>query len=916
LAADGFPSNDADGDLVYAVAWNGDDYSVLDLIRQIGVDPRERDVFHPEAAEYAFVYSIRSIAGLLEWFARETGILARVSVEASFAGASVLVDGKPRSTPWEVTYPAGTRFTLAAADQQSTDSATGTPVTMKFNSWTRTSPGQPEASFTTPLLSETALEGCRYLARFDRVVTVTIAPARHFDGGTGGRYTVNGADAGESWSASVNTGSLPAITVGFTPPSGSVFLGWSDGNRANPREVRLSGNVVIRAFSKRRLVSTLSPAGRALNQRLMARPGAPSPRGYAAVMTYASGGDIFAAWSLDGAAWGPEELVSDGLGMSRDPSIDAFTEPDGQATVIAWEETLPGGAGRRVVARTRYTGSTGWSPLVVLESDPSAGAPRATPVVSARLVVWRGESGVLGRDVAGGQVFAVPGSGPASSSPVVDYYSPAEGKFALCWVESGTTLWFVRGTAGGAWGAPRQAGAATAPDEVRSADLALSSSGAGCVAWTTAAFTAAGKIFYRQFDQTDQWQPSTSFSICPAGTGTFPALRLTHHRFDAAAPKDIGLHAWNPLTGMVTTLIFRSGQKAGPSALGVDGGYPELARAAISPSGPASALLAAPAGGGTWSLTPTLLPLVAVVPAAPVPASPAPGAPGLGAGVTLSWACASDASSFEAQVSRNESFQGTIDLIRTGITGTSIAIQDLLPGATYFWRVRSVNSLGSGSFSPSRSFSTAIAPSAPELSGTVVTTTKGSYPKLTWSAVPGADSYRLYRYICSDPADCSPVAARAATVYDGPLTTFTDGVQVSRQEPVGLASYYVVAKNAGFAGPASLIVSFTTQSDVVWAEQPPLPASSGLDGNYPNPFNPSTTVAYRLADPARVTITASNILAQRVATIFEGTKDPGYHELSWDASGLPAGVYFLLMEVSPTNGARRSFDKKKVVLLK
>jgi hypothetical protein len=914
--ADRFPSNDADGDSRYDTAWDGDDYSVLNMIREISVDPRARDQFHRQAAEYAFVYSIRSIAGLLDWFAQETGLLARVSVDAGFAGASVRIDGKPRITPALFTVPAGTPFTLETTDQPWTDSLTGAALTMKFSSWIRSIPGLADAQFGEPRLSQTAVDGTRYLARFDRVVTVTLAAARHLDGGSGGRYSVDGADAGEGWIGAVNSGSAPAITVGFSPPAGSVFLAWSDGNTANPRVLRPTGNVDLRAICKRRLTSTLSPLERPPNQRLLAIAAGADGAGCTAVLTYESAGEIFFCGSTDGVTWSPEAMLSEGLGSGRDPSIDIFTEPDGQLTVVAWEELLPAGAGRRVIARTKERGAAAWSPVIVLESAASPEAVRATPVVSTDLVVWRGASGIRCRRLAGGAVFTVPGTGPGSASPVADVYSAAEGKFALCWIESGSGLWFVRGSAGGAWGIPRLVAAAVGPDQIRTADIALSANGAGCVAWTTSS-SGDWKINYRQIDQADQFQTAAPFGLCPSPGGNPPALQLADHRLDAAASKDIGIHAWNPLTGTLTTLLLSSGQKIGPSTQTPEAGYPDIPHGALSRSGATPAFLSKPGTDGGWTLLPATLSFSPGLPGVPLPVSPAHGASGLGGTVTLSWLCAVDASSFAVQVGRDESFTGALVADRTGVTATSVIVQNLSPGTTYYWRVRSVNSLGSGNFTLPRAFTTAAAPSATTLSGSVVTTPNGSFPKLSWSVVAGAESYRLYRYICADPTECAAAASRPSSIYDGPLTTCPDlNNTVSPKEPSGFAFYYVVAKRAGFSGPSSNIVSFPVQFGAISSETSPLPRTSGLDANYPNPFNPSTTVTFRLADPARVTISVFNILAQRVATIFEGTKDPGHHELSWDAAGLPGGVYFLLMEASPVYGGRSVLDRKKVVLLK
>lgn len=70
-----------------------------------------------------------------------------------------------------------------------------------------------------------------------------------------------------------------------------------------------------------------------------------------------------------------------------------------------------------------------------------------------------------------------------------------------------------------------------------------------------------------------------------------------------------------------------------------------------------------------------------------------------------------------------------------------------------------------------------------------------------------------------------------------------------------------------------------------------LPNRSTLHQNYPNPFNPQTTISYTLAQPSLVTLRIYTLIGQEVTTIVNTRQDAGNHEVRFDATGLPSGVY-------------------------
>jgi uncharacterized delta-60 repeat protein len=83
-----------------------------------------------------------------------------------------------------------------------------------------------------------------------------------------------------------------------------------------------------------------------------------------------------------------------------------------------------------------------------------------------------------------------------------------------------------------------------------------------------------------------------------------------------------------------------------------------------------------------------------------------------------------------------------------------------------------------------------------------------------------------------------------------------------------------------------------------------------LEQNYPNPFNPSTTIRFSMPERGNVNLTVYNVLGQRVAELLNDEIDAGVHELLFDASSLPSGMYIYRWQTG------RYTESKKMLYLK
>ncbi len=159
---------------------------------------------------------------------------------------------------------------------------------------------------------------------------------------------------------------------------------------------------------------------------------------------------------------------------------------------------------------------------------------------------------------------------------------------------------------------------------------------------------------------------------------------------------------------------------------------------------------------------------------------------------------------------------------------------------------------------------------------------------------PTLDSYNIYRddqYL--------------ATQNNVNITVWND-VNV----PAGSHSYYVTAvyTDGNESDPSNT-------ENITGNDPDNTPRFTELNGNYPNPFNPTTTIEFSLAENAQVTIEVYNLKGQLVRTLANEKMDAGNHQVVWtgdDSQGksVGSGVYFYKMK------AGRYTATKKMILLK
>lgn len=84
-----------------------------------------------------------------------------------------------------------------------------------------------------------------------------------------------------------------------------------------------------------------------------------------------------------------------------------------------------------------------------------------------------------------------------------------------------------------------------------------------------------------------------------------------------------------------------------------------------------------------------------------------------------------------------------------------------------------------------------------------------------------------------------------------------------------------------------------------------IPTVTGLNGNYPNPFNATTRISFDMAEAGNVNLKIYNITGQLIETLADGHVEAGRHSIEWDASGYSSGLYFYRLTAGENVFTRR-----------
>jgi hypothetical protein len=196
------------------------------------------------------------------------------------------------------------------------------------------------------------------------------------------------------------------------------------------------------------------------------------------------------------------------------------------------------------------------------------------------------------------------------------------------------------------------------------------------------------------------------------------------------------------------------------------------------------------------------------------------------------------------------------------------------------------------------------------------TNSNGEYISLAWTEHPstGVTQYQVWRAVSGGSTSALATLNRGTTSY-------TDHLYI--QNPNGATKLFYTVKayyapSGTWNDPGYLLnrgdiydpkIEHNHNNDQLNVSNKEVPLEYSI-GNYPNPFNPTTTINYQLPNDGFVTIKVYDLLGREVATLVNENKTAGYYNVGFNASKLTSGIYIY------TITANNFVQSKKMLLMK
>ncbi len=298
----------------------------------------------------------------------------------------------------------------------------------------------------------------------------------------------------------------------------------------------------------------------------------------------------------------------------------------------------------------------------------------------------------------------------------------------------------------------------------------------------------------------------------------------------------------------------------------------------------------------------------------PILSNPDNGMTVYAADVTLSWYVNGSTlgiDEYEIMYSRSDVWAASVTTTTTSAT-QSVTIEDLIPGATYYWKVNSKYTNGGESgYSAPFSFyinTGANGPVQPIVGGPNNVMISQGNPFMTWALPMSPTQGTTYELELATDENMS-----SAQVFSNISTT---GYIVSNLSSSQTYYWRVRSKTGSDYSYYSGSGKFQTNQALGTEDESSLiPDKFTVEQNYPNPFNPSTTIKFSVPEVSDVRISIYDMLGREVNVLIDQELQAGSYDVVWngtDRSGskVATGAYIYKIK------AGSNVAVKKMILMK
>ncbi len=873
--------------------------------------------------------AIRATAGLLYWFAVETGIIRNTRVQNDFSGGTVIVDGLSYPSGKTLTLPIGSTLEISNTTPQSYAN-----FNRHYYQWNKLNTIGQIVGFNTNITWPITVDGnYAYDARFDREFNLTLAPAEYIEGGSGGSYKVNGNSTGGSYSGSFIERRTSPMEIEAVPPAGWVFAYWSDntGDKyTNPRNLIPINHTTISATFKKHLFTSSNIGTSTNNQRKIVQS-----RNGTYCTVYQSGNRIWFTKSSDGVNWSGDYPMSDG-GLGELHTYPAIVAVENIVNVV-WQSIewsgIPELTGRIYLRRYNLYDNSWGSLEVIGYFWPHSENFEATPAIDAgnltedgtsdeKRIVWKDYDGIKIIDANNGiwgSMESVPGTHDNCYYPSIT--NDRNSTYAVCWEDrtSGAiNIKYVEtSTDGSTWNWTNAALVSPEgwytnqrpsmtkgnPDPHCGARISIAWQGIDNVVEGVSVHVRQGNV------GCNNWGNVTSFSMTEGGASPHPVIGSLQSDDKLSLVwnqgNDVYVAKYNGTCWSAPGLLA-TGTNGGtecsinsytPSTVAAlwrkpDGGI-TITTSGVNPGG---ACAEEEEEGSFASDSPTGTDSVSTVPFR----HNRHGFVSLAHGAGVSNRLVAGSFAFEIAKMQLVTSEGTRNIGYADLASLQNN-QSVLSSKPF--RVTSVNSrlvfsgaaYGKKMFVPTEVLRNVNQPlgfvTLKETSNRHVRKEVWHLPFSTLAAIRDS-TFGVFN------------------TYTIDLSSLVGKELYAEVEMLGHARNIVPLVDDDYLILRGGANTLDKMSGAGNAKSKSIPRSYALYQNYPNPFNPATTIRFDLPEDQVVSLKVFNVLGQQVAELAHGALEAGEHSVTSEFGHLPSGMYIYKLSAGKFN------DVKKLLLVK